>query len=907
MKHTIRKLLCLLLALTMTVGLLPVGMFASAADVVVLGAGQLLVDNDFASAANKQIVTAEVGGVTYQGEMGSNAFATIAEAMSKATGNASVYVAPGHYVETFNISQNIKLYGNGMNVNPNNADWSLNPKRSDPTKESIIEGQLNISTKALTNIVINGFSFTGMAGIKEATSGSTCKGIDICYNYFYDTIDFSSSTGVWYFTNTTVRSGRLYRNRVDTTSAAKPLTFRNGNNFSILENYVKTTASQTLWVSAEIADQNTNPGFMKMNISGNYLQGANYALQLLLASASTIDYTITNNYFKSANALQVTSNDDCTVDKEMVITGNTFDATSYDINFANTVAYNPDLISIKNNVLLLGDVRNLFESEKPMDFSYNYLGDSFSAEITPAPISYPRYTDTALTQLSGDMTLSNVQLTGVKASGDKESILGATINNDNKTVVLKDIIDSVYETIEIEATSGASDGDVKIEYFSDAGCNMPLTGGNVIDYLSQGTNLVYIKLTTSLDSYYSYKIYTLSIERSASRDAKINGVQNYPYTMSDDRIAITVPGDDINPNVQLNVSATATYAFYYDAALTNPVGGTVFNNLVAGTTTYFVKVMAEDGESYQVYTMSLTRAPSAKAEILAFNSPSFIEYDEFAEEYVATFTQGVTSADVDITVSDRATWKLFSDYACTRPVEPTDIALNTGDNYYYIQVSSEAAANVEVYTLNLRRETENASKEIFSVINSGIGITSSVKGESVSVALDASITDLALELNYAGKYWRMYASYEDGVLSDVVANNKLTGIVAGKHTYYIEVVAQDNSTRVYTLTLERAASKESKLRAIGGGQDSYVNRFYFEATTTVQNEGFFTPVFVCSEGATVEVFKSGTAVANVDIRALQSKLEKENVMIHFPDSYVPEDKTVIIHGKNAAEIEGGHL
>jgi hypothetical protein len=29
-------------------------------------------------------------------------------------------------------------------------------------------------------------------------------------------------------------------------------------------------------------------------------------------------------------------------------------------------------------------------------------------------------------------------------------------------------------------------------------------------------------------------------------------------------------------------------------------------------------------------------------------------------------------------------------------------------------------------------------------------------------------------------------------------------------------------------------------------------------------------------------------------------------MIHFPDSYLPQDRTVIIHGKNAVEIEGGH-
>ena len=48
-------------------------------------------------------------------------------------------------------------------------------------------------------------------------------------------------------------------------------------------------------------------------------------------------------------------------------------------------------------------------------------------------------------------------------------------------------------------------------------------------------------------------------------------------------------------------------------------------------------------------------------------------------------------------------------------------------------------------------------------------------------------------------------------------------------------------------------------------------------------------------------------VSDVDIKTLQHKLENENVMIHFPDEYVPEDRTVIIHGKNASEIDGGHL
>ena len=53
--------------------------------------------------------------------------------------------------------------------------------------------------------------------------------------------------------------------------------------------------------------------------------------------------------------------------------------------------------------------------------------------------------------------------------------------------------------------------------------------------------------------------------------------------------------------------------------------------------------------------------------------------------------------------------------------------------------------------------------------------------------------------------------------------------------------------------------------------------------------------------------KEKVAVAAVDIRKLQSALEKENIMVHFPDEYLPEDRTVCIHGKNAVEIAGGHI
>ena len=32
-----------------------------------------------------------------------------------------------------------------------------------------------------------------------------------------------------------------------------------------------------------------------------------------------------------------------------------------------------------------------------------------------------------------------------------------------------------------------------------------------------------------------------------------------------------------------------------------------------------------------------------------------------------------------------------------------------------------------------------------------------------------------------------------------------------------------------------------------------------------------------------------------------------DAMVHFPDEYIPEDRTIILHGTNAVEIDGGHL
>lgn len=57
--------------------------------------------------------------------------------------------------------------------------------------------------------------------------------------------------------------------------------------------------------------------------------------------------------------------------------------------------------------------------------------------------------------------------------------------------------------------------------------------------------------------------------------------------------------------------------------------------------------------------------------------------------------------------------------------------------------------------------------------------------------------------------------------------------------------------------------------------------------------------------ACVVAIEDKTAIDRIDVGKLQTVLAKDGIMIHFPDELVPEDKTVILHGKNFQDV--GHF
>ncbi|MBQ6947863.1 MAG: hypothetical protein IJN42_07425, partial [Clostridia bacterium] len=694
--------------------------------------------------------------------------------------------------------------------------------------------------------------------------------IDVSYNCFYDNEQISAAQGCLYFTGTTVRTGRLAYNRIENSvAAAKPLTFRNADNFSFIGNYVNVTASVGFWLSGEIADQNKTPGQMKMVIEGNRIISSSTPINPIVQYCDLYEATFRNNHLTGKTPIDFNSKETSTPNKQIVLEGNILEGTTRDVAFWGACQFDPGAIVIKNNTFKCGTIHMEWISTGGMlDMAYNTFLSGPAITANPTPITYPRYNSTG--DVLGEMMLESVTLTGVAANGNKTDIVGVLVDNDAKTVTTKDTVESIYDTIEISATAKTnSDGStVAIKYYSDPGCTNELTGGNVIDYLKKGNNLVYIKLITSLDNY-SYKIYTVSFSRDASHEATIRGVNGYEGSVADDRVAITIPTEVTSPNIQLAVSAGASYQIYLDEGLNKPLGGTVINELPAGSSTYYVKVTAEDGVATKKYVMTLTRAPYADTDIVKFNSPEYVTYDEVEGAYLGVYTNTRETVDVDIEVGPRATWGLYEDTTCVKPVDPKGIALKTGDNLFYIKVVSEAGAAEEIHRVILRRETVEASKQILSVTSDAV--SSEVGADTVTILLDSNTVNYIPSFNFVGAYWKLFGSYTDGVLGDQVPNNSLKNIEGGKHTYYIQVVAADGSSRVYTLNLERQFADKALLTAVGGGFESYVDRFDFVVTTLVKDEGNFTPSFTISDKATVVVLDDSGVEVSLPINLRQGE------------------------------------
>lgn len=143
-------------------------------------------------------------------------------------------------------------------------------------------------------------------------------------------------------------------------------------------------------------------------------------------------------------------------------------------------------------------------------------------------------------------------------------------------------------------------------------------------------------------------------------------------------------------------------------------------------------------------------------------------------------------------------------------------------------------------------------------------------------------TTSRLRSDYTFKITDVYRHFEDSVCAINDFDNK-------DHLFEVPLRTLTNKDFPNIITAGRSADGE------GYGWD--ILRVIPPAILTGQAAG---------EAASLAV-KTKTAVPFVDIKTLQAKLEKENVMVHFPDSYVPEDRPINFRPQVITDLDNGHF
>lgn len=74
-----------------------------------------------------------------------------------------------------------------------------------------------------------------------------------------------------------------------------------------------------------------------------------------------------------------------------------------------------------------------------------------------------------------------------------------------------------------------------------------------------------------------------------------------------------------------------------------------------------------------------------------------------------TVDYSITQQLIDVTVSPKATWKLYSDMECKNEIKDKMMSLKVGDNKAYIKVTSQDRKAFKIYTATVKRNDKNVS------------------------------------------------------------------------------------------------------------------------------------------------------------------------------------------------------
>ena len=255
--------------------------------------------------------------------------------------------------------------------------------------------------------------------------------------------------------------------------------------------------------------------------------------------------------------------------------------------------------------------------------------------------------------------------------------------------------------------------------------------------------------------------------------------------------------------------------------------------LAVGSNVIAVEVTAEDGETTQTYTVTVTRAEpplSSDATLsgLALSGVDIGAFDPATTNYAAEVDHDVTETTVSATVNDDGaayTVKLDG-VADSNGVIP----LAVGSNVIAVEVTAEDGNTARTYTFTVTRAAPPLSTDaaLSGLDLSGVdigGFDPATTGYAAGVGNGVDETTVSATVNDDGASYTVKldgVADSDGVIPLAVGSNVIT----------VEVTAEDGETaRTYTVAVTRAAPPLSTDAALSGLALSGVDIGTFDPAT----------------------------------------------------------------------------
>ena len=314
--------------------------------------------------------------------------------------------------------------------------------------------------------------------------------------------------------------------------------------------------------------------------------------------------------------------------------------------------------------------------------------------------------------------------------------------------------------------------------------------------------------------------YTVTVTRAGSADATLSALSLSGVTLTSVFASGTTAytASVANSVTETTVAATADAGAAYEVKLNDVVDQDGVVGLAVGSGNVItVVVTAEDGETTQTYTVTVTRAGSSEARLRALSLSGVTLTPDFASGTTA-YTASVANSVTETTVAAAAAAGAAYEVKLNGVVDQDGVvplAVGSG-NVIAVVVTAKDGKMTQTYSVTVTRAgSSDATLSALSL--SGVTLTSVFASGTTAYTASAAnrVTETTVTVMAAAG-----AAYEVK-LNGVVDQDGVVGLVVGSgNVIAVVVTGQDGvTTQTYTVTVTRAGSTEASLSALSLSRD----------------------------------------------------------------------------------------